>query len=774
MSAISTVPVEQDLADAELAQFVETHLPDAGILACFTLPDKKHWPCKTKPELVAQIRKLEALGHTVYHACASYAAEQVDVAGKSRFRVQDNVLAVRAVWADIDCGVEKFALGKGYADQKSGAKAVSSFLAKTKLHVPTVIDSGHGLHMYWPFTEAVLPAHWLRMARKLDTLFKLAGLRVDPSRTCDMASVLRPPGTTNRKNPDMPKKVKCKRQATPIDFDVFESMLDAGLAALAGPVEPGLPPFMTPETSGNLQDFATKDFPPSNACHVADQCQQIKRFSDTGCIDSEPVWHSAIGVVKHCVDGVQKCHEWSTRDPRYDHGETQRKIDSWTTGPTTCAHFKSIDPAGCEGCQQTCTSPIQLGATVPEWLADMNQRYAWIERDAAIFRRQYRDFITMDRFHAAHANQQVELKNGNSVKMVSHSKMFMHAKHRAQFKAIVTRPGEPAVTTDGCLNDWSGFACAPIPGDVGPWLKLFEWLFGQEQYPLHWMAHLIQHPGTKMFVGIVVWSRAEGAGKNLLFETLGALFHQHHYALIGQSEVDDDFCGWIPGSVYVVADEVRATKSDKSRDRLKLWQTSTSLRTHDKGQPKRVVDNLMNLVFLSNHADGMFLSDHDRRYFVHEVASGPLPESLKREFLEWRARGGLQHLLHFLQNVDLADFDPKGRAPITESKRQMVEAGRSDLDRWALDVVTGAIPLGREIVTADEMNGRFLCEYPHIRNPPPVATMARVLVQMGAVRRENQVRLSNGRKVRALALTRTDFWKEQPETAWRAELEKRP
>ena len=99
----------------------------------------------------------------------------------------------------------------------------------------------------------------------------------------------------------------------------------------------------------------------------------------------------------------------------------------------------------------------------------------------------------------------------------------------------------------------------------------------------------------------------------------------------------------------------------------------------------------MNMVFLSNHADGMFLSDQDRRFYVHEIKSGPLPESLKQEFLRWRDNGGLEHLLHYLRNIDLTGFDPKGRAPVTESKREMIEASRSDLDRWALDIVSGSL-----------------------------------------------------------------------------------
>ena len=104
----------------------------------------------------------------------------------------------------------------------------------------------------------------------------------------------------------------------------------------------------------------------------------------------------------------------------------------------------------------------------------------------------------------------------------------------------------------------------------------------------------------------------------------------------------------------------------------------------------------------------------------------------------------------------------------------MIEASRSDLDRWAHDVVGGSLPIGREVATGEELTKRFCLEYPNLRQPPSVSTVVKVLVRAGATRRDNQIRLANGRKVRALALLRSDYWKSAPESAWRDELEKRP
>lgn len=766
---------------AEAEVFFTTIWPAEGIYALFTLPDRKHYQFRTIAEAVAKTIELDATPgvQAVYHACASYkGASCIDGSGKPRFRVQENVYKLKTFIADIDCGEKKAAEGKGYITKNEAIKDVNLFLREHGLPLPTMIlDSGHGLHLYWALTEAIDAATWTATATMLAALFKAGGLLVDPARTKDSASVLRPVGTTNRKDPDKPKPVVIKYRGGLVSFENFSCAVTAaadklGIGAPAGAI---VTPAQVRTCIDNSDLVSAPEYPPSDADSAANHCAQLQRFRETGCDESEPTWHAAIGVVKHCTKGEELAHDWSRKSDRYDRKETQGKIDNWTTGPTTCNKFRELDPKGCEGCNHTCTSPIQLGVAtaLPEWLVEMNAQYAWINQESGIYRIRYRDYISVEKFYATHANQTQPVVIGNTTKYISVARLWMTHQNRRQHEAVVTRPGGTPVTADNCLNDWAGFTVMASPGDVEPFKKLYVRLIEDNKLPLLWMAHLVQFPGVKMFMALVLWSIHQGVGKNLLFETIGALFSPHHYSLIGQSDVDDDFCGWIPGTVFVIADEVRASKSEKSRDRLNLWTTATTLRTHDKGQPKRVVDNLMNMVFLSNHSDGMFLSDHDRRFYVHEVKAGPLPEALKQEFLNWRTKDGLSHLLHYLQSIDLNGFDPKGRAPVTESKRDMIEAGRSDLDRWARDVVDGSLPIGKEVATADELTRRFCIEYPNARNQPSGATVAKVLVRMGAYRRPNQVRLSTGVKVRALALVRIDYWKDQADAAWRDELEKR-
>ncbi|PPC93910.1 MAG: hypothetical protein CTY33_05905 [Methylotenera sp.] len=400
----------------------------------------------------------------------------------------------------------------------------------------------------------------------------------------------------------------------------------------------------------------------------------------------------------------------------------------------------------------------------------LNLEYAWLEAEASIYRLRYRDFISIEKFNAAHANQ---LTFDSSNKQITVSKKWMTDPRRRQHKGIVTRPDQPEVTSDGYLNNWQGFAVEPSLGDVTPFTNLYSYMFGDEKYPLTWLGHLVQNPGIKMYPSLVIWSPEEGVGKNLFFEAVQNLFPPEHATVISQSEVEDDFSGWIPGTVFAIADEIKAARSDKVRDKLKIWSTATTLRTHDKGQPKRVVPNLLNLVFLSNHADGMHLTDTDRRFFIWEVTAKPLPQNMIDEFVKWRGENGLSYLLHYLQNIDISGFNPKGRSPITQAKVDMVEASRSDLERWCKDVVTGSISFGKEITTAEYLVNAFCHDFPNMKSPPSISYMGKTIARMGARTRKNQVRLSNGRKIRAIAILRPDYWEKKNDLAWRDEFERK-
>lgn len=710
----------------------------------------RHHPVTCVSDAVDKALEISGAGGNAYFACGEYA--------EAGSRKAENATRSNAFWLDLDCGETKAASGAGYTTKTAALNAVAEFCKACGIPAPSaVIDSGNGLHAYWRLDAALEGAEWVTVAKKFKALAQKHGLLADPSRTADIASVLRVPGTLNWKDPANPKAVTLKRVTAGVSYANFKAALDAA----AADNDESAPPSLNAALTGGMEKNVYQ--PPVESL---ESVERVRAMLGTIPADGERgQWRDVVWAVLSTGWGgaVELAREWSmTAAEKYDPAEFDKLVASY-------------NPAGGIGFG-TLVHHAKLHGWVepaPNWLDQMNSQYAWIDEDAGIYRITYRSFITVERFNTAHANQFIEVSDGDKAKSVSVSRAWLTNAKRRQHTKIVLRPGEPEVTSDGALNDWRGYSVQPVDGDVGPWLRLYRRLFGNDLFPVLWLAHKIQKPGIKKHTCLVVWSGKQGVGKNLLFEAVGALFNPRHFCVITQSEVDDDFSGWMPGRVFVLADEIKATGRDKTQNRLNIWTTATTLKTHDKGQPKRDIENLMDMVFLSNHADALFLSDADRRFWVHEVTAGALPEDDIKALISWRDTGGLAHLLHYLMNVDLSGFDPKCRAPITDAKREMIEAGRSDLDRWCRDIVTGGIPMSREIVTAEEVATRFTLEYPHTKNIPPTTTVAKVLVKMGAYARPNQIRLESSRKVRAIAVSRTDYWKDQPETAWRDEMRKR-
>jgi len=307
-----------------------------------------------KEQMAEAIDQFNQQNRTIYHACSSFGDWYKDErTGKNRIRTQQNVAKCRSLYDDIDIGKEGC-----YPTKKEAAQAVKQFIKDTGLPAPLVVDSGGGLHLYWPLTEDISVDEWRQLSAQKRRLTAHFGLKVDTAVDMDSARVLRPVGSMNHKY-DPPRLVKALNDPAPTTPEAMRERLDAAIDAHQ-------PPMFHHEGRPKLPNaFAGAiEYPPSYAEQVSGLCQVVHWFKETGAGGSEPLWWQCVGILKFCEDGPEKIHEWSAKYDRYDADETQKKIDSWQYGPPTCEKVKSIAGEHCAGCQRTCKSPIQLGHLV--------------------------------------------------------------------------------------------------------------------------------------------------------------------------------------------------------------------------------------------------------------------------------------------------------------------------------------------------------------------------------------------------------------------------
>lgn len=291
--------------------------------------------------------RIDGRAANAYHGCATFQGGDSRKAG--------DAVGARSFWGDLDVGD---ASGK-YPTIQEAAKALLQFCRDVGLPSPLVVKSGRGLHAYWCMAEDMTPDEWLPVARMLKRAAAVWGLKLDPSRTADIASILRPPGTHHRKGE--PRLVKVLAEGETGELAAFRAALErqVGKDDLEGSRPAArAPASVNDDLSGGME------YPPSSAEKIAKECAVIQLMRDTRGNVDQPTWYGALGVIAFAEEGAEKCHEWSDGHPQYSPDETDRKIAQASKfAPTTCAKLSEAQPDLCQNCPHfgKIVSPISLG-----------------------------------------------------------------------------------------------------------------------------------------------------------------------------------------------------------------------------------------------------------------------------------------------------------------------------------------------------------------------------------------------------------------------------
>lgn len=293
-------------------------------------------------------------GFNAYFGCAKYET--------TNNRKAQNVKSVQCFWLDIDCYDDK-----PYADQREAMVALKVFCDVLGLPRPTIVDSGRGLHVYWPLVMPITPEQWKRTATKLKQQCNRLNilLHADPSRTADIASILRLPQTKNFKT-DPPLDVKIILSSKPTRYEDFDALVSVGLnfSAPTAPTDNSGLNELTKSLMGNKQNKFSLVLQKSLK---GEGCEQVKQAYENQEDVSEPLWRAVLSIAAHCVDGDTAIHEVSNKHPNYTAEETEDKAAK-TKGPYLCKTFEESNPNGCANCplKGKISSPITLGQVIAE------------------------------------------------------------------------------------------------------------------------------------------------------------------------------------------------------------------------------------------------------------------------------------------------------------------------------------------------------------------------------------------------------------------------
>lgn len=344
--------------------FLNAVLGSDGYICVFGAnAEKKRVVQKLYPTIdaaAAAATNLQEEGFDAYFGLANYETD--------KSRKAENAKHLKSFFLDIDCGPHKSA-AEGYpGGQTDGIAALRRFAATIGLPRPIIVNSGRGLHVYWPMTEVVAVEDWLPVAERLKELCVKHNLLADPVVTADVARVLRVPGTRNFKDIP-PRPVNLIGGISPsTPFAEFKKILerDAPITRTQAPklTASAVEDELTAAILGNYRNIFRTILMKTAAGRGCDQIRFIIEEQETM---SEPMWRGGLSIAKFCVDAERAAHNMSAKYPNYDPDETARKLEQ-IKGPYTCDTFDKLNPGVCDKCpnKNKIKSPIVLGREVQE------------------------------------------------------------------------------------------------------------------------------------------------------------------------------------------------------------------------------------------------------------------------------------------------------------------------------------------------------------------------------------------------------------------------
>lgn len=364
--------------------------------------------------------------------------------------------------------------------------------------------------------------------------------------------------------------------------------------------------------------------------------------------------------------------------------------------------------------QDSMTRKNSVSADITAIVEMVNKKFCWDENIKEIYDQEKGVHIRREKLVNHYSNEDVVIgydRNGSPKKKTA-DKVWMESKDRQSITGLALRPSEGQFTHDGKFNTWRGYSVAPEKGCVDIFYKVFNHLHPNPDdrvFILNWVARLIQNPETKFNVALVVHGVMEGTGKNSIYETIGDLFHPQHFAVIGCGDIADRFTEWKLDKVLIIGDEVSAPNDRTAANKIKMNITARENIIDNKYGPKLRQQNLIKYIFLSNHDEPVFISETDRRFYIAETTYERLPKALADEFYAWKKTGGLSHLLDFFLSYDCSGFDPTAPAPMTEAKKDVIDAVKTSLELAVEDIIPYFLSQGRELVRVQDIKCRIEC-----------------------------------------------------------------
>lgn len=208
-------------------------------------------------------------------------------------------------------------------------------------------------------------------------------------------------------------------------------------------------------------------------------------------------------------------------------------------------------------------------------------------------------------------------------------------------------------------------------------------------YILNWISYILQNPEGRAGVCLVLTGE-QGTGKNTFTNVICNLMKRYSVRnLTDFGDLVGKFNPFVENNKLIVCNEMSSSDSNLrlNFNALKSIITDDQISVGDKFMPKRIVENVVNLIVLSNFFDPVKVEGGDRRYCVCEVSETHKDDNEYFETIRNACTEEFyQNLFTFFMKRNLEGVNIR-TIPNTEIRQALMEASKSSYELFIQDFI---------------------------------------------------------------------------------------
>jgi hypothetical protein len=213
---------------------------------------------------------------------------------------------------------------------------------------------------------------------------------------------------------------------------------------------------------------------------------------------------------------------------------------------------------------------------------------------------------------------------------------------------------------------------------------------------ISFLAYVVQTRSRPNWM--IILQGVQGDGKSFFADLMQAVLGRRNIRRLDAQQLEDKYTAWAVGQMFCFVEELRLQGHSRFEiyNKIKPFISNSEINIHPKNVNPYQAINTTAYMAATNYGDALPVDDNDRRSFIlkSKWQSGAAirlfevenPDYFKNLFGALERAGALRK---WLSEYELSDeFDPKGRAPLTAAREEMIELSKSDFQIAFEDIIS--------------------------------------------------------------------------------------